>query len=51
MRLCRDFAEYFPVSRFLRLSRSQDINFFLEQIFTIGIILNETVKTKSVKIY
>ena len=25
--------------------------FFLEQIFTSGIILNETAKTKSVKIY
>ena len=30
---------------------SRDIHFFLEQIFTIGIILNETAKTKSVKIY
>ena len=27
------------------------IFFFLEQIFTSGIILNETTKTKSVKIY
>ena len=27
------------------------IFFFLEQIFTSGIILNETAKTKSVKIY
>ena len=28
-----------------------DFFFFLEQIFTSGIILNETAKTKSVKIY
>ena len=28
-----------------------DMDFFLEQIFTRGIILNETAKTKSVKIY
>ena len=32
------------------ISSAIDMN-FLEQIFTSGIILNETAKTKSVKIY
>ena len=41
------------ISRFKGFIRLIDleISIFLEQIFTSGIILNETAKTKSVKIY
>ena len=41
------------ISRFKRFLRLIDleISIFLEQIFTSGVILNETAKTKSVKIY
>ena len=42
---------FYRFKRFLRLSRSRDIEIFLEQIFTSGIILNETAKTKSVQVH
>ena len=44
--------EYFPISSDFSDPVDLVISiFFLEQIFTIGIILNEIAKTKSVKIY
>ena len=49
---CLELQSISRFKRFLRLSRSQDIDFFFwEQIFTSGIIHNKTSKTRNVKIY
>ena len=42
--------EFFPVSSDF-FDSDIETSIFLEQIFTRGIILNETAKTKSLKIY
>ena len=54
MGLCRNFTKYFPVSRFLRLSRSQDINFYLEKWRQkvwkfINCMLKDIMSTKTMK--